>query len=1026
MEGNDVAQLVTDVKGVTSNVSVSVLPNYKEASGVTEGGRSMLRDDSGKENEEFCSGPYTPDLPNIEIIPNVIKPGTLWKKSERLVSEIERDINLVYEKIVYFKQNLMPLPAGAVTKELIGELTYWLKHLNEPSSQFNAFAMKAFMIIPDLLLQKPTRTSKAKDNTSALKRRLEEWKNGNIVDLLKEGQHIQDKFNKYNQTHRSNENTAKIFARLISQGKINAAMKLLENATSDTGMLEISNDVIEELKKKHPDASPIEDPESLLHGPIPRCESYIYDEIDEQTIRRASMKTKGSAGPSGVHADLFRSILCSNRHRSQSKELREQISLLTRNMLIHAFHPKLIEPLVACRLIPLAKKPSGVRPIGVGETLRRIMGKAVSWILKEEIKTAAGPLQTCANHGAGAEAAIHGMRSIFEKDSTEAVLLIDAKNAFNSLNRSAALHNIRILCPPLATYIVNTYRNPCRLFISGKDGGKYELPSQEGTTQGDPLAMGWYAITTKLMIKQSEVEDVAQVWLADDAAAGGKLENLHEWYEKLVICGRKWGYLVNGGKSWLIVKPEKEGKAREIFGDKVNITIDGKRHLGAVLGSKSYKDEYATNMINEWIKQFNILCEIAKTQPQAAYIGYKRGFSSKFTYFQRTIPDFEKYLNPVQEILETKFIPTLFGYDTPLSSDLLKVLSLPVKYGGLGLANVVEESPIQFEGSLLITSLQTTDIINQSTGLSVFDNRGFTQKDKICQHIEHKAELLKEKIRSLDETLPQELLQFTQRARDKGSGSWLNALPLEKQGFSLSKTEFRDGLKLRYNLPITDVPTYCVCGERFNTVHALSCKKGGFVSQRHDNIRDMFTSLLDKCCTNVQAEPHLTDLQGETFNYRTANTSSEARLDIRARNFWRQGQDSFFDIRVTHVNALSHQDLTTEAIFKRQENEKKRQYNQRIIEIEHGSFTPLIIGTNGGMGRECQLFLKNLADMLARKQSEDYAPVITWLRTKLSFEVLRSTVLCLRGSRRPWRSNKPIITDDFGLHVHEAGLNVRE
>ena len=340
----------------------------------------------------------------------------------------------------------------------------------------------------------------------------------------------------------------------------------------------------------------------------------------------------------------------------------------------------------------------------------------------------------------------------------------------------------------------------------------------------------------------------------------------------------------------------------------------------------------------------------------------------------------------------------------------------------MGLTNVVEDSSIQFEGSTLITSLQTEDIIKQNKELSRVDKEGYTQTHKIQEHMEHKANLLKEKITALDQTLPQELLQFTTRARDKGAGYWLSALPLENQGFNLSKGEFRDGIKLRYNLSISDIPTYCVCGARFNTVHALSCKKGGFVSQRHDNIRDMFTILLDKCCTNVQSEPHLTDLQGESFSNRTANTSSGARLDIKARNFWRQGQDAYFDIRVTHVNALSHKDLTTKTVFKNQENEKKRQYNQRVMDVEQGTFTPLIIGTNGGMGAECDMFIKNLADRLSIKQSEEYAKIVTWIRTKLSFEVVRSTVLCLRGSRRPWKTHSPKISDDFGLHLHEAGV----
>ena len=84
------------------------------------------------------------------------------------------------------------------------------------------------------------------------------------------------------------------------------------------------------------------------------------------------------------------------------------------------------------------------------------------------------------------------MRNIFDADETDAVLLVDASNAFNALNRAAALHNTRVLCPisTTVTYAINTYRRPARLFIIGGQ----ELKSAEGTTQGDPLAMSMYAI----------------------------------------------------------------------------------------------------------------------------------------------------------------------------------------------------------------------------------------------------------------------------------------------------------------------------------------------------------------------------------------------------------------------------------------------------------------------------------------------------------------------------------------------------
>ena len=110
---------------------------------------------------------------------------------------------------------------------------------------------------------------------------------------------------------------------------------------------------------------------------------------------------------------------------------------------------------------------------------------------KQDIIEASGSLQVCAGYKSGSEAAIHAMHNILEADNTDAVSLIDASNEFNSLNRASALHNVRILCPTIATYAINTYREPAPLFITG---GK-ELRSEEGTTQGDSLAMCLYAVS---------------------------------------------------------------------------------------------------------------------------------------------------------------------------------------------------------------------------------------------------------------------------------------------------------------------------------------------------------------------------------------------------------------------------------------------------------------------------------------------------------------------------------------------------
>ena len=140
----------------------------------------------------------------------------------------------------------------------------------------------------------------------------------------------------------------------------------------------------------------------------------------------------------------------------------------------------------------------------------------------------------------------------------------------------------------------------------------------------------------------------------------------------------------------------------------------------------------------------------------------------------------------------------------------------------------------------------------------------------------------------------------------------------------------------------------------------------------------------------------------ERFNLRSAETSPEARLDFKAGDFWSRGVTAFFDVRVTHVNYKCNQGKTTSTNFKEQEEEKKRKYQRRVLDVEMGSFTPLVFGTNGGMGVDCNCFLKRLAEKLSEKNEEPYHTTITWIRTSLFFEILRSVHTCVRGSRIPF------------------------
>ena len=142
----------------------------------------------------------------------------------------------------------------------------------------------------------------------------------------------------------------------------------------------------------------------------------------------------------------------------------------------------------------------------------------------------------------------------------------------------------------------------------------------------------------------------------------------------------------------------------------------------------------------------------------------------------------------------------------------------------------------------------------------------------------------------------------------------------------------------------------------------MICPMGGFPTIWHNELRDVTASLLTEVCHNVAIEPQLQPLSGETLTLRSAITTDDARLDIRARGFWSVAQDAYFDV---HPSAHSNSMGSISAAYKKHEDVKKRAYGQSVREIEHGVFTPLVFSTTGGMGQEATTFYKRLADILA-------------------------------------------------------------
>ena len=176
----------------------------------------------------------------------------------------------------------------------------------------------------------------------------------------------------------------------------------------------------------------------------------------------------------------------------------------------------------------------------------------------------------------------------------------------------------------------------------------------------------------------------------------------------------------------------------------------------------------------------------------------------------------------------------------------------------------------------------------------------------------------------------------------------------------------------------------------------MICKGGVFVIRRHNELRDLEADLLSIVCNNVEVEPVLQGITEEQ-PMRGSHRAQDARLD---------------------------QDQEPQQIYCIHENDKKRLYSRRVLDVEHGSFTPLIFTTTGGMGKECIRYHSSLAELLAATNGQHYSQTISWIQARTSFALLRWALVCLRGSRLKRRSAFDDNNCDIEIATAEGAIDI--
>ena len=180
--------------------------------------------------------------------------------------------------------------------------------------------------------------------------------------------------------------------------------------------------------------------------------------------------------------------------------------------------------------------------------------------------------------------------------------------------------------------------------------------------------------------------------------------------------------------------------------------------------------------------------------------------------------------------------------------------------------------------------------------------------------------------------------------------------------------------------------------------------------------------MLREVCKDVKIEPELLPIG--TTEIQSSNTADKARLDVPAVGLWSTMERTFLDVRIFHPNSPSYVGTPAQQLYLQQEQEKKRCYNDRILQVEKGSFSPLIFTTSGGMGPESTRYHKRLAQLISVKRKEEYSHVVSHIRTRLRFAILKSTLIAIRGdrgrNRRRQEESVPLSEVSFNLIPEQA------
>ncbi|KAK1422142.1 hypothetical protein QVD17_25051 [Tagetes erecta] len=759
--------------------------------------------------------------------------------------------------------------------------------------------------------------------------------------------------------------------RKVADGHFTAAVKVL----CSSGVAPFDKNTVKALVAKHPTRPPPTMPVSLLSEPA------LVVDADSVLSCIKSFPKGTSCGRDGLRAQHILDAFC-GEGSAIAGGLLKGISGVVNLCLGGRCPVTLAEFVASAPLTPLLKPDNGIRPIAVGAIWRRLVSKVAMRGVGKEMTKYLGDYQFGVGVPSGAEAILHSANRFlneFHSDGSLAMLTVDFSNAFNLVDRTALLREVRTRCPSISLWVDFLYGQPARLYV-----GDEHIWSTTGVQQGDPLGPLLFALVLHPLIHR--IRDCCKLlfhaWYLDDGTIIGDAKEVAKALDIIRSEGPCLGLNLNIMKTEVFWPSCNGVKVQDgLFPSGIGRPVLGVKLLGgAVSRDAGFINSLAVKRASCAVELMSCLPRLRDPQCELLLLRSCMGVA-KLLFGLRTCQPL--YVGEAVSVFDTglrKAIEDIVVCGGAFFGDLQwRLASLPTRYGGLGLCSAEEVSTYAFVASRAQSWSLQDHILRECAieGLDSdyrcamdqlrlhipeFDLSGFSNKDTAPPKAQHAlaSALFSGVVQCMGmkfDLSPRQKAVFD-CLRAPRSQDFLTVIPIEGLGQHMSGLEYRTILKYRLMIPLFPPDEPCpicrkACLDSFGE-HAVHCKELPGFKYRHDLVRDVLYDVLKRAGISAKKEAPVNFLTDPL----------EGRSTLRPADIlvfgWAGGKHACLDLTgVSPLVGLRENGFVAGQAALKAESAKVGKHEKACLENQH-VFIPFAFDTFGFLAPKAVEFLNRV------------------------------------------------------------------